>query len=87
VKGNSFEAQATAADLENIRLTAQAELAGDFFQLRAQDALKQLFDDTVRAYRESLDLTRIRYQTGIASDQDVAQAEVHFKMLNRKPPI
>src|SRR5207245_2664113 len=61
------------------RLTAQAELAEDFFQLRAQDALKQLFDDAVRAYRESLDLTRIRYQTGIASDQDVAQAEVQLQ--------
>ena len=76
VKGNAFEAQATAADLQNTRLSAQAELAADFFQLRAQDALKQLFDDAVRAYRESLDLTTVRFQTGIASDQDVAQAEI-----------
>ena len=44
MNANTFEAQATAADLENTRLTAQAELAADFFQLRAQDALKQLFD-------------------------------------------
>src|SRR5437773_4048019 len=79
VKGNAFEAQATAADLQNTRLSAQAELAVDFFQLRAQDALKQLFDDAVRAYRESLDLTRVRFQTGIASDQDVAQAEIQFQ--------
>jgi NodT family efflux transporter outer membrane factor (OMF) lipoprotein len=79
VKGNALEAQATAADLENIRLTAQAELAVDFFQLRAQDALKQLFDDAVRAYRESLDLTTVRFQTGIASDQDVAQAEIQLQ--------
>ena len=79
MKANAFEAQATAADLENTRLTAQAELAVDFFQLRAQDALKQLFDDTVRAYRESLDLTKVRFQTGIASDEDVAQAEVQLE--------
>ena len=79
VKANSFEAQATAADLVNTRLTAQAELAADFFQLRAQDALIQLFDDTVRAYRESLDLTKVRFQTGIASDEDVAQAEVQLQ--------
>src|SRR5260221_9915053 len=78
-KGNAFQAQATAADLENTRLTAQAELAADFFQLRAQDALNQLFDDAVRAYRESLDLTRVRFQTGIASDQDVAQAEIQLQ--------
>jgi NodT family efflux transporter outer membrane factor (OMF) lipoprotein len=79
VKGNSFEAQATAADLQNMRLTAQAELAADFFQLRAQDALKQLFDDTIRADLESLDLTIVRFQTGIASDQDVAQAEIQLR--------
>jgi multidrug efflux pump len=79
VKANSFEAQASAADLVNTRLTAQAELAADFFQLRAQDALIQLFEDTVRAYRESLDLTKVRFETGIASDEDVAQAEVQLQ--------
>src|SRR5208337_101740 len=79
VNANTFEAQATAADLENTRLTAQAELAADFFQLRGQDALIQLFEDTVRAYRESLDLTKVRFQTGIASDEDVAQAETQLE--------
>src|SRR5712671_5059776 len=79
VKANAFEAQATAADLENTRLTAQAELAADFFQLRAQDDLIQLFDETIRAYRASLDLTKIRFQTGIASDEDVAQAETQLE--------
>ena len=79
VNANAFEAQATAADLENTRLTAQAELAADFYQLRGQDALVQLFNDTVRAYQESLDLTKIRFQTGIASDEDVAQAETQLE--------
>jgi NodT family efflux transporter outer membrane factor (OMF) lipoprotein len=78
VKANTFQAQATAADLENTRLTAQAELAADFFQLRAQDALIQLYADTVRAYRESLELTKVRFQTGIDSDEDVAQAETQL---------
>ena len=79
MNANAFEAQATAADLENTRLTAQAELAADFFQLRGQDALTQLFNDTVRAYRESLDLTKVRFQTGIASDEDVAAAETQLE--------
>jgi len=79
MKANAFEAQASAADLENTRLTAQAELAADFFQLRTQDALIQLFDETVRAYRASLDLTKVRFQTGIASDEDVAQAETQLE--------
>jgi NodT family efflux transporter outer membrane factor (OMF) lipoprotein len=79
VKANTFEAQATAADLQNTRLTAQAELAVDFFQLHAQDALIQLFTDTIRAYQESLDLTKVRFQTGIDSDEDVAQAETQLE--------
>jgi NodT family efflux transporter outer membrane factor (OMF) lipoprotein len=78
IHANGFEEQATAADLENTRLTSQAELASDYFQLRAQDALRQLYSDTVKAFQESYDLTKIRYQTGIASDQDVAQAETQL---------
>jgi NodT family efflux transporter outer membrane factor (OMF) lipoprotein len=79
IKASAFEAQATDADLENTRLTAQAELASDYFELRSQDELKRLFEDTVRAYRESLELTKVRFQTGIASDEDVAQAETQLK--------
>ncbi|MDB6040744.1 MAG: efflux system, outer rane lipoprotein NodT, partial [Verrucomicrobiales bacterium] len=78
VKANSFEAQAALADLENVRLTVKAELASDYFQIRALDAQKQLLDSAVLAYRESFNLTRIRYDTGIASDQDVAQAETQL---------
>jgi NodT family efflux transporter outer membrane factor (OMF) lipoprotein len=79
VRGNVAAAQASAADLENTRLTAQAELAVDYYQLRTQDSLKQLLDDTVKAYRESLDLTRAQYETGIGTDEAVAQAEVQLK--------
>src|SRR5205807_5993486 len=49
VKANTLEAQATFADLENVRLTVRAEVAADYFQLRALDAQKQLFDSTVVA--------------------------------------
>ncbi len=79
VAASVAEAQASAADLESVRLTAQAELASDYFELRAQDTLKQLFDDTVVAYRGSYELTQARFQTGIASDQDVAQAEAQLE--------
>jgi NodT family efflux transporter outer membrane factor (OMF) lipoprotein len=78
VKASSFEAQATLADLENVRLTVHAEVAVDYFQLRALDAEKQLLDSTVVAYQESLRVAQVRLQTGIASDQDVAQAETQL---------
>ena len=80
VKANSLEAQATLADLENLRLTVQAEVAADYFQLRVLDAQKQLLDAAVVAYQESLKLTQVQYDTGIASDQDVAQAETQLNI-------
>jgi len=79
VRANVASAQASAADLENTRLTAQAELAVDFFQLRGQDALKQLLDSTVDAYEKSLELTKALYETGIDSDESVAQAETQLE--------
>jgi len=79
VRANVANAQASAADLENTRLTAQAELAVDYFQLRGQDALKQLLDATVVAYEESLKLTTALYETGIDSDESVAQAETQLE--------
>ncbi|MFZ3218202.1 MAG: TolC family protein, partial [Candidatus Acidiferrales bacterium] len=75
VRASTSNAQASAADLENARLTAQAEVAVDYYQLRGQDDLKQLLDSTVIAYQESLNLTKVLYDTGIDSDESVAQAE------------
>src|SRR5579862_5726031 len=78
VKAAAYSAQASAADLENVRLSVQAELANDYFQLRGQDALKQLLDATVDAYKKSLELTRALYETGIDSEESVAQAETQL---------
>ena len=79
VKSAAYGAQASAADLENTRLTVQADVAVDYFQLRGQDALKQLLDSTVVAYQQSLDLTRALYETGIGTDEAVAQAETQLE--------
>jgi NodT family efflux transporter outer membrane factor (OMF) lipoprotein len=78
VKEDIYTAQSSAADLQNVRLTAQAEVAVDYFEIRAQDAQKQLLDATVKAYQDSVDLTKVLYETGIDSDEDVAEAETQL---------
>jgi len=72
------EAQATAADLETARLSLQAELAMDYFELRAADAQKQLLDETVKAFEAALQLTINRFQGGAAPKSDVAQAQTQL---------
>jgi NodT family efflux transporter outer membrane factor (OMF) lipoprotein len=79
VVANASEAQATAADLQNVRLSVEAELAFDYYQLRSVDAETALLDSTTAAFQQQLDLTRVRFETGIASDEDVAQAETQLK--------
>ncbi|MDR3455937.1 MAG: efflux transporter outer membrane subunit [Verrucomicrobiae bacterium] len=81
VKANSLEAQATLADVESVRLTAQAEVAVDYFQLRVSDTQRQLLDATVLADEESLKLTQAQYGAGLTSDQDVAQAEMQLNTV------
>jgi NodT family efflux transporter outer membrane factor (OMF) lipoprotein len=71
-------AQASAGDMENTRLLLQSELALDYFQLHGLDAQKKLLDDTVQAYQKALDLTQNRYNQGVASQVDVAQAQTQL---------
>jgi NodT family efflux transporter outer membrane factor (OMF) lipoprotein len=60
-------------------LLLQAELAQNYFQLRALDKQKQLLDATVTAYQKFLELTKNRYGSGVASKLDVLQAETQLK--------
>jgi len=72
------EAQATAADYETAKLSLEAELALDYFELRSADAQKQLLDDTVKAYTDNLQLTLNRFKGGVAPKADVAQAQTQL---------
>ncbi len=76
VREDRYAAQVSAAVLENERLTEQAALAEYYFQLRGQDALQDLYNQTIAADQKSLDLTKALFETGIDSDESVAQAEV-----------
>ena len=78
VKASKLEAQATMADLENARLSVHAEAAVDYFEIRSLDEQANILNTTVEAYRESLKLTKVRFDTGIVSDEDVAQAETQL---------
>jgi NodT family efflux transporter outer membrane factor (OMF) lipoprotein len=79
VKVNEFAAQATAADLENVRLSTQADLAATYYELRGTDALIQVLDSTVSSYQEEVALNLTLLESGLASDEAVAQAEAQLK--------
>jgi NodT family efflux transporter outer membrane factor (OMF) lipoprotein len=79
VAENSAVAQASAAELENARLLYQAELAADYFQIQGLDAERQLLEATVKSYEQYLQLTRDRYEGGVASMGDVALAQTQLE--------
>jgi NodT family efflux transporter outer membrane factor (OMF) lipoprotein len=70
-----FQAQISAADLENERLSEQANLAVFFFELRGQDAMQSLYNATIEADKKALDLARARYETGVDDQISVVEAQ------------
>ena len=78
VESNRASAQSSAAALAAARLSAQAALATDYFELRAQDQLQKLLDDTVVAEELSLKITESRYRFGVAARADVVSAETQL---------
>ncbi|MDQ1472068.1 MAG: hypothetical protein QOJ99_3548 [Bryobacterales bacterium] len=74
------EFQATAADLESVRLSLHAELGVDYFELRSLDEQKRILDEAVSAYERALQLTRNRFEGGAAAAAEVAQAETQLQM-------
>ena len=74
-KADRASLQASEAALASARLAAQAELATDYFELRAQDQLQIILDDIVAAEQQSLKITENRYRVGVAAKADVVNAQ------------
>jgi NodT family efflux transporter outer membrane factor (OMF) lipoprotein len=78
VESASAGEQASAADLEAARLSLQAELATNYFQLRVADVGRDLFVDILKAFQSNYDMTQNRYRAGVVSKVDVVQAETQL---------
>jgi NodT family efflux transporter outer membrane factor (OMF) lipoprotein len=72
------QAQASAADLANTRLSLHAELAIDYMEVRSADAQLQLLKDTVKAYTDAVNLTNDRYEGGVSPLSDLSQARTQL---------
>jgi NodT family efflux transporter outer membrane factor (OMF) lipoprotein len=78
VESSVATAQATGADVQTALLSSRAELALDYFELRGLDAQIALFGKTIAAFERALQLTQARYNQGVASGADVAQAQTQL---------
>lgn len=79
LEADRASAAASAADLAAVRLSLQSQLVRTYLQLRVLDAQARLLEQTVEAYRRSLNLTDNQYQAGIVPRSDVTQARAQLK--------
>lgn len=79
IEAGEANANASAADLEAVRLLVQANVAQNYFQLRILDSQKKLLDNTAESFDRSLKLTINRYNVGLASRTEIAQAEAQLR--------
>lgn len=79
VEASRAELQASAADVAATRLSMESTLAQDYFQLRALDAEKRMYEGTVAAYERSLQVTENRYHAGVSAKSDVTAAQTQLE--------
>ncbi|HEX4241407.1 MAG TPA: efflux transporter outer membrane subunit [Steroidobacteraceae bacterium] len=79
VAQNRFAEQATAAQLANVLLSTQSTLAQDYFQLRMADEERRILDSTLTDFQTNLHLVHTLYDNGLASEEDLAQAQTQLK--------
>ncbi len=79
VEASEAKAQASAADWAGVRLSQQSELVQNYLQLRMIDQEMRLLDATIKTYQRALRTTENRYQAGLVTRADVAQALTQLK--------
>ena len=87
VESARAQAQASADDLATINLDIEAEVAMDYFSLRALDSEEAVLRSSIHVFGRSLDLTTDQRQGGIATDLEVAQAETVLKTTEAQLPF
>jgi len=70
--------QASAADLENVKLQLESDVAVDYFEAHSLDAQKQLLDQNVAAYQKAFQLTENRFEGGVSAKAEVEQARTQL---------
>lgn len=78
VEGARASEQASAADIASARLSAEGELASDYFSLREADFEAELLTGTIESFQRALQITQNRYAAGVVPKTDVLQAETQL---------
>ena len=81
VEANQATAQASFATLQALRLSTQATLVQSYFQLRALDAQKKIFDDTRATYAKTLQMLKNRYAVGVSAKAELVQAQTQLQSI------
>lgn len=74
----SASEQAGAADLQAAKLSAQGELATDYFNLRELDVARALQAETIKGYERTYKIAQNRYDAGVVAKTDLLQAQTQL---------
>ncbi len=79
VRSAEYTSQVSAADLELEKLTEQASLAQFYFEIRGQDMLQQIVNQTVQTDQQALDAAQGAYDAGTGDYISVVEARATMK--------
>ena len=78
--------EASVEDRRDVSVTLLGDVAKNYIDLRGYQRRLVVARDNLKAQQETLDLTRVRFEAGLASDLDVAQAEARVNTTAAQIP-